>query len=405
MANYHLAIDLGSNSIKALVGSLEANGWRVILPLIKKSKGIKAGEIEDLEEVIDNLGDLFNEIDQLLKGIRFKSAVVGINSPKIGIRHSKGSALVTRADGVITLEDKERADKAAQVISLENNRTLVQAIIKNYIIDGSIKVKDPVGLNGLKLEAEALLLDVFSPVIKNLDYLKEALGINFSPKFILGYAGAELALTKEDKELGAIALDLGASTTSMAVYENGQLIHFEVFNTGGNHISGDIAIGLKIPFEVAENIKIKEGLALAKKVNKNESFDLSDYFEEAEKNTKISKKILAEIIEARLLDIFEKVSKRLKELERFQKLPGGVVLYGGGAKLNLIKEFTKEYLKLSVKLAKPEIDWFKENPDLSFVPVLGLMDLKMKSLEKSSQQEKEGVIKNITDIFKSLFNW
>ncbi|MGC8881170.1 MAG: cell division protein FtsA, partial [Minisyncoccia bacterium] len=362
MSNKYLAIDLGSHSIKALVASLETNGWRVLLPILRKSRGIKGGEIEEIEAVAEDLEGLLWEIEGLLKGAKFKSAVVGINSSRIEIRNSKGSSLVSRADGVISLDDKERADKSAEVISLENNRTLVQTVIRDYIIDGSTRVKDPIGLNGLKLEAEAILLDVFSPVIKNLEYLKEAIGINLSPKFILAYAGSELALNKQDKELGALALDLGASTTSMAVYENGQLLDLKVLPIGGNHITSDIAIGLKVPFDVAEEIKIKEGIALTKKVERGESFDLKDYYEEIEAPTKITKKYLVEIIEARLGEIFDKVSERLKQLSRYQKLAGGVVLYGGGAKMNGIKELVKEKLKLSIKLAKPEIEWYKDNP-------------------------------------------
>ncbi|MGB9726613.1 MAG: cell division protein FtsA [Minisyncoccia bacterium] len=405
MSNKYLAIDLGSHSIKALVASLETNGWRVLLPILRKSRGIKGGEIEEIEAVAEDLEGLLGEIEGLLKGAKFKSAVVGINSSRIEIRNSKGSSLVSRADGVISLDDKERADKSAEVISLENNRTLVQTVIRDYIIDGSTRVKDPIGLNGLKLEAEAILLDVFSPVIKNLEYLKEAIGINLSPKFILAYAGSELALNKQDKELGALALDLGASTTSMAVYENGQLLDLKVLPIGGNHITSDIAIGLKVPFDVAEEIKIKEGIALTKKVERGESFDLKDYYEEIEAPTKITKKYLVEIIEARLGEIFDKVSERLKQLSRYQKLAGGVVLYGGGAKMNGIKELVKEKLKLSIKLAKPEIEWYKDNPDPIFVPVLGLMDLRLKNQENVKQLEKGGFSRKFSDILKSLFNW
>lgn len=405
MSNKYLAIDLGSHSTKALVASLETNGWRVLLPILRKSRGIKGGEIEDIEAVSEDLEGLLEEIQGLLKGPRFKSAVVGINSSRIEVRNSKGSALVSRADGVISLDDKERADKSAEVISLENNRTLVQAVIRDYIIDGSSRVKDPIGLNGLKLEAEAILLDVFSPVTKNLEYLKEAIGINLSPKFILAYASSEFALTKQDKELGALALDLGASTTSMAVYENGQLLDLKVFPLGGNHLTSDIAIGLKVPFEVAEEIKVKEGIALTKKAERGQTFNLQDYFEEIEEPTKITKKYLAEIIEARLVEIFDKVSERLKQLGRYQKLAGGVVLYGGGAKMNGIKELAKERLKLSVKLAKPEIEWYKDNPDPVFVPVLGLMDLRLKDQEHIKQMAGEGFSRKFVDIFKSLFNW
>ncbi|HOK17246.1 MAG TPA: cell division protein FtsA [Candidatus Paceibacterota bacterium] len=404
MTNQYLAIDLGSHSIKALVGVPEVGGWKVVMPVLRKSKGIKFGEIEDVEAVAEEVDNLLREIEGLMKGTRFKSIVIGINSPKIDIHLSKGTSVVSRADGIISEEDKKRAEKAAQAFALNTNRSLIQTVFRDYLIDGTSKVKNPVGLNGLRLEAEALLIDVFSPVVKNIDLLKEAIGLNNATKVILAYAGAELALSNQDKEVGALALDLGASTTSMAVYENGELLDLKVFPLGGNNITSDIAIGLKTSIDTAEEIKIKEGIASVKKVNRGENFDLNDYFNEVEEGTKISKKFLAEIIEARLVEIFDAASERLKQISKFQKLAGGVVLYGGGAKMNFVKELAKEKFKLPVRLVKPEIEWYKENPDPTFVGVLGLMDLKMKSLEVPAL-EGTSTLGNAWDFIKRLFSW
>ncbi len=404
MTNQYLAIDLGSNFIKALVATPENDGWRILIPILRKSKGIKFGEIEDVEAAAEEVDNLLREIEGLMKGSRFKSIVIGINSPKIDVHFSKGTSVVSRADGIISEEDKKRAEKASQAFALSANRSLVQTVFRDYLIDGTSKVKNPVGLNGLRLEAEALLIDVFSPVVKNIDLLKETIGLNNTTKIILSYAGAELALSSQDKEVGALALDLGASTTSMAVYENGELSDLKVFPFGGNNITSDIAIGLKTSIDAAEEIKIKEGIAYVKKVNRGENFNLNDYFNEAEEGTKISKKFLAEIIEARLVEIFDAVSERLKQVSRSQKLAGGVVLYGGGAKMNFIKELAKEKFKLPVKLAKPEIEWYKENPDPIFIGVLGLMDLKMKSLEVPAL-EGASTFGNTWNFIKRLFSW
>ncbi len=404
MTSQHLAIDLGSHSIKALVATPEVSGWQVVMPILRKSRGIKTGEIEDIEAATEEVDSLLKEMEGLIKGARFKSIIIGINSPNIDIHLSKGTSVVSRADGVISEDDKKRAEKAAQAFALNTNRSLVQTIFKDYLIDGANKVKNPVGLTGLRLEAEALLIDVFSPVVKNIDLLKEAIGLNNATKVILSYAGAELALSDQDKEVGALALDLGASTTSMAVYENGELLDLKVFPRGGNNITSDIAIGLKTSIDSAEEIKVKEGIALVKKVNRGESFNLDDYFSEAEKGTKISKKFLAEIIEARLVEILDAVGERLKQISRFQKLAGGVILYGGGAKMNFVKELAKERFKLPVRIAQPDIEWYKENPDPTFVGVLGLMDLKMKSLEVPIL-ERTSPLGSTWDFIKHLFSW
>ena len=375
MHSHILAIDLGTSNIKALVGKEDSGNCNVVLPAHRKSRGIKKGEIVNLEETAEELDNLVAEIEGMLKNINFKRSIVGIGGPNLKTRLSKGVAVVSRPDQEITEEDKERADKAAQAFALPPNRTLVQTVSRNYIVDGVAKVKDPVGMKGLKIETESLLIDAFSPNINYIDRLGELVKLKFDPKIVLPFAGAEIALTNQDKDLGAIALDLGAGTTSACIYEDDEILDLQVFSMGGDSITNDIAVGLKTYIDIAEKIKVNEGMATKKKVSKNENIDLSVYLEEAEFSEKISKKFLTEIIEARLSEIFDLVADRLKEIDRFGKLPGGVVLYGGGAKMPFIAELAREKFKLPVRLANPDIEWYRENPDLSFIPVLGLLNL------------------------------
>ncbi len=375
MRSHILAIDLGTSNIKALVGKEDSSNCNIVLPAHRKSRGIKKGEIVNLEETAEELDNLVAEIEGMLKNINFKRSIVGIGGPNLKTCLSKGVAVVSRPDQEITEEDKERADKAAQAFALPPNRTLVQTVSRNYIVDGVAKVKDPVGMKGLKIETECLLIDAFSPNINYIDRLGELVKLKFDPKIVLPFAGAEIALTDQDKDLGAIALDLGAGTTSACVYEDDEILDLQVFPMGGDSITNDIAVGLKTYIDIAEKIKVNEGVATKKKVGKNENIDLSVYLEEAESSEKISKKFLAEIIEARLSEIFDLVADRLKEIDRFGKLPGGVILYGGGAKMPFIAELAREKFKLPVRLANPDIEWYRENPDLSFIPVLGLLNL------------------------------
>ena len=174
-------------------------------------------------------------------------------------------------------------------MALPQNRILIQAILKNFRIDGGEKVKDPVGMKGIKLEAESLLIDIFSPVIKKIDEVGEMLGLAFNKKCVLPLAGAEFVLNDRDKDLGVLTIDFGADTTSICVYEDGELIDLKVFPFGSNH-TNDIAVGLKT--YCAEKLKIKEGVAYSKKVSKNDNIEMADYGEEGE--TKVSK-FLAEV--------------------------------------------------------------------------------------------------------------
>ena len=400
MRSHILAIDLGTSNIKALVGKEDSGNCNVVLPGHRKSRGIKKGELVNLEETAEELDNLVAEIEGMLKNINFKRSIVGIGGPNLKTCLSKGVAVVSRPDQEITEEDKERADKAAQAFALPPNRTLVQTVSRNYIVDGVAKVKDPVGMKGLKIETECLLIDAFSPNINYIDRLGELVKLKFDPKIVLPFAGAEIALTDQDKDLGAIALDLGAGTTSACVYEDDEILDLQVFPMGGDSITNDIAVGLKTYIDIAEKIKVNEGMATKKKVGKNENIDLSVYLEEAESIEKISKKFLAEIIEARLSEIFDLIADRLKEIDRFGKLPGGVVLYGGGAKMPFIAELAREKFKLPVRLANPDIEWYRENPDLSFIPVLGLLNLM--SQKRNDPPLGGGILEKISNFFNKF---
>ena len=169
---------------------------------------------------------------------------------------------------------------------------------------------------------------------------------------------------------------------------------------GGDSITNDIAVGLKTYIDIAEKIKVNEGVATKKKVGKNENIDLSVYLEEVESSEKISKKFLAEIIEARLSEIFDLVAGRLKEIDRFGKLPGGVILYGGGAKMPFITELAREKFKLPVRLANPDIEWYRENSDLSFIPVLGLLNLM--SQKRNDPPLGGGILEKISNFFNKF---
>ncbi|MFA5360358.1 MAG: cell division protein FtsA [Candidatus Paceibacterota bacterium] len=405
MSSPFLAIDLGSANIKALVAQIDAQeGWKIILPISRESKGIKEGVPNNLEETAEELDALIVEIEAMLKNVVFREAIVGIGGSHLETRLSKGAAVVSRPDQEIGEDDVNRANKAAEAFALPPNRSLIQTALKSYVVDGVAKVKDPIGMKGLKIETECLLIDAFTPFIHSLDRLGEMINIRFNPKFILPYAGAEIALTAQDKDLGAMALDLGAGTTSFCIYENNEILDLKVFPGGGNAVTNDIAIGLKTSVNIAEKIKINEGIALRNKVAKNENIDWDAYYEEDNVGDKVSKKFLAEIIEARLSEIFDLVAKRLKEINPSLKLPGGVVIYGGGAKMPFIIDLAKERLKLPVRPAKPEIEWYQESPDLSFIPCLGLLALKVQGQKEGFLPLESGILAKITRFFKNTFS-
>jgi len=372
MPSYHLCLDLGSYEIKSLVGRVENGEIRILSSLKKPSQGIKNGVITDPDLVAERVGELLSEIETANKKMHFYEAIIGIGGTYLDLKTSKGVTVISRSNQEVTEDDVEKAFQAAQALALPQNRILIQAILKNFRIDGGEKVKDPVGMKGIKLEAESLLIDIFSPVIKKIDEVGEMLGLAFNKKCVLPLAGAEFVLNERDKDLGVMTIDFGADTTSICVYEDGELIDLKVFPFGSNHVTNDIAVGLKTYIDIAEKLKIKEGVAYSKKVSKNDNIEMTDYGEEGE--TKVSKKFLAEIIEARLMEILDLIGEELKQIDKFNKLPAGIVIYGGGAKTPYLSDLVKERLKLSVRVFNPDHPFFEGNPSMEFVPVLGLLN-------------------------------
>jgi len=403
MPSYHLCLDLGSYEIKSLVGRVENGEIRILSSLKKPSQGIKNGVITDPDLVAERVGELLSEIETANKKMHFYEAIIGIGGTYLDLKTSKGVTVISRSNQEVTEDDVEKAFQAAQALALPQNRILIQAILKNFRIDGGEKVKDPVGMKGIKLEAESLLIDIFSPVIKKIDEVGEMLGLAFNKKCVLPLAGAEFVLNERDKDLGVMTIDFGADTTSICVYEDGELIDLKVFPFGSNHVTNDIAVGLKTYIDIAEKLKIKEGVAYSKKVSKNDNIEMTDYGEEGE--TKVSKKFLAEIIEARLMEILDLIGEELKQIDKFNKLPAGIVIYGGGAKTPYLSDLVKERLKLSVRVFNPDHPFFEGNPSMEFVPVLGLLNF-FAGMENERIINQGGkLIKKFLNLFTNLFKF
>ena len=402
MASPFLIIDLGTSQIKVLVARKEDGNYKVLLSLIKPSQGIKNGIINDQELLGKVINELLSEIIKTNKKMEFTEATTGIGSSYLEIKNSKGTAIISKTNQEITEEDISRAIQAAEAFALPLNRVLVQSVIKSFRIDEKEKVKDPLGMQGIKLEAESLLIDVFSPVMKSLDRLGEYLGINFNHRFVLPLAGAEAVLNEKDKSLGVMTIDFGAGTTSICVYEDNELIHLKVFPLGGNHITNDIAVGLKTYVDIAEEIKINEGKAYSKKVNKNEFIDGKKYSDDLDE--RISKKFLAEIIEARLSEILDLIGEELKQINRFCKLPAGIVIYGGGARMPYLVDLIKDKLKLAVRIGEIDNDWYKENKQIEFIPALGLLNLRVQLEEENKFYGHSHFFKKFLRPFLKLFN-
>ncbi len=367
-------LDIGTSNIKTLIAAKkdEEPKFEVISLVQEPSFGIRKGVAIEPEKVSRTIQILVERV-KAESGKKINSVYVNISGSHIFCTSSKGTVVVSRADQKISDEDVERVLQAAQTFSLPSNKEILEVFPKEFIVDGEEGIKEVVGMQGVRLETEVMVVAGFAPYKKNLmqavlDSDLQILDIIPSP-----LASALAVLSPRQKELGVALLDIGAGTSELAIFEEGDLIHLAVLPIGSANITNDIAIGLKIDIDTAELIKIEHGCCILKGVNKKPTLRKREKIEtEGEEPLIFSRKLLTGIIEARVSEIFDQCQKELKKIGKLGLLPAGVVLTGGGAKLPRIVDLAKKELKLPCRIGKPSgFSGLEDDP--SFATVCGLV--------------------------------
>ena len=358
------AIDLGSSQIKGIVADVKKDGTVVAVKTVKKkSNGVRKGEVVDIEDTVKNLFEVLSEIKHFEKRC-LKNLVFGISGTKSKFLVSRGVISIQRPDFEIIQEDVSRVIKESLAINLPPGWQIIHSFPREFIVD-DIEVDDSnvVGLSGRKLEANVILIAIFSSIYKN--FIKMAglvLGkkSEFDGSLIFNPLACDRAvLSKNQKELGVALVDIGFGTTTLVVYQDGKILTTKVFPIGSGNITNDIAIGLKCSVKTAEAIKLTFGCAFSREVSTKEKVDLAQ-FEEGQ-SAQVSRRYIAEIIESRVREIFSTVNDELKSLGKAGKLPAGVVISGGGAKAPGILDLARDELKMPAQLGLPNIAEFESS--------------------------------------------
>lgn len=345
-------LDLGTSDIRLVIGqhmiNEEADKVQVIGAITVPSEGINKGVINSIEDATSSLSACLEKCERLV-GVSVSEVWIGINGPNLKCERSRGVVAVGRSDSEINNDDINRAVEAAQALSVPQNYDILHVVPVRFTVDNQEYVKNPIGMTGIRLEVETLIIQNLSSQIKNLTKAIDRAGLNIEDLVFSPLAAATVVLSNEQKELGVALVNIGAATTSMAVFEEGELLHTAVLPIGSGHITADIAIGLRCPITLAEKIKIKHGSALSNQFTKKDEIDISDLISEGnldDETSVISKKYVAEIIEARVEELCTKIDEELNKIDRSGMLPAGIVLIGGGAKLANLVEAVKKNLRL-----------------------------------------------------------
>lgn len=344
-------IDVGSSKIAIIIASVAPEEKiSVIGASSVPSRGIKKGVVVDIDEAVEAIAEGL-EAAERMAGCAVSSAYVSVDGKHISSLNSHGVVAVSAESSEISEEDVERVTEAARAISIPNSREIIHVLPRGFVVDSQDGVKDPVGMSGVRLEVETNIISGSATVMRNLVKCVQQVGVDVEDLVFCGLAAAEAVLSDTEKELGTALVDLGGGTTQIVVFTNGSPVYSAVLPIGGQNITNDLAVGLRTSLEDAEKIKIRlsEGELKESKDKKDEA-DISDLGLEIKS---VPRSLVANIIEARLSEIFSMVGLEIKNSGQQGNLPAGLVITGGGAKTLGLKEVTKKVLRLPLRIGQP----------------------------------------------------
>lgn len=402
ISRYAVGIDVGTTTVRCVVGHIDiATGTPTIVGVGQApNSGMRKGVVANLTGPAQAIDDALGEAERM-SGYQVDGATLSINGAHILSTKADGMIAVGAMDHTITHEDLARIEEVATLGKVPPNREILEVVPHSYRLDGQDNIKDPIGMSGTRLEINANIVSALGPHLHNLQ--KSAEMAKVTPHLITPsvLAAARAAISEQQIENGVVVVDIGGSTTSVAVFEEGDLQYVAVIPIGGTTITNDLAIGLKTEPEIAEEVKIAHAVATARAHSEQLSIkhDKDIYrFDSGE---------VDEIVEARLEEIFEAVQKELKKAGRAGQLPSGVILTGGTAKLKGIADYAKEKLGLAARIGKSSgyggVAEHIEEPQ--FAAAIGLMLLDVQGAGPAQQQAQKqashaakGALKNATGL-------
>lgn len=347
------SLDIGSSKIRTVVGIIdEKTGIPNIIGVgIAPSNGIRKSMVIDVEETINSITYSLEDAERMA-GEPIHHVFLGIGGHHIESSNSKGVIAISHPNAEIMEEDIDRALEAAQAVSIPSNKRILRIIPKTFTVDEQKGIKYPVGMSGIRLEVEAHIVTGLTPAIKNLEKSVLQSGVDINDVIPNCLSAGEAVLSKRQKELGVVVVDIGCGGTSVAVYEEGTILHSAVVPVGGENVTNDVAIGLKTSIDTAEKIKIEYGTVQPEEVQEREEIDLS--LISKIDIARVSRKTLAQIIQARYHEIFLLVRDELAKIHRDGMLPAGVILTGAGSKIPGCIDLARETLNLPVQIGFPQ---------------------------------------------------
>lgn len=346
-----VGIDVGTTKICTLVGEVyEDAQLRIIGVGVAPSRGLRKGVVVNVQEATEAITASVQKAERI-SGYEIANAFVGIGGGHISAINSRGVVGISRGARGISQFDIERALDAARAIAIPHNREIIHTIPRGYVVDGQEGVKDPIGMQGIRLEVEAHIVTGASTSVSNLVKCVRNAGVEIDDLILQPLASGEAVLRANEQEMGVVLADVGGGTTDIAIFIEGSIWHTVVLGIGGENVTRDVAVGLRTPFNTAEELKIKYGHAVPTSMSGDELIEVTSFGNGAREE--VSRLQLAEVIEARAEEILSMILREVKRSGYDGLLAAGLVLCGGTADLAGIKELANQVLRLPARVGSP----------------------------------------------------
>jgi cell division protein FtsA len=346
-----VGIDVGTTKICTLVGEAEDDDQlRIIGVGVTPSRGLKKGVVVNVQEATESIKASIHKAEQI-SGYEISSAYLSVGGAHISAMNSRGVVGISRSQRGISQADIDRALDGARAIAIPHNREIIHAIPRGFIVDGQEGVRDPIGMQGIRLEVEAHIVTGASTSISNLVKCVRDAGVRIDDLILQSLASGEAVLRESERDMGVVLADVGGGTTDIGIFIEGSIWHTHVLPTGGEHMTTDVAVGLRTPRRTAEDLKIKYGHALVASLASDETIDIASFGDGARQT--VSRLRLAEVIEARAEEILGLVLREVKRSGYDGLLPAGLVLCGGASELAGLRDLAERVLDLPVRIGAP----------------------------------------------------
>jgi len=398
-----VGLDIGTTKVCAIIGQInEYNILDIIGVGVSPSRGLRKGVVVNIESTVNSVATAIEKAE-LMAGIEVKSVFSGIAGGHIEGINSRGVVAVSNRSKEITQLEVERVIDAAKALALPIEREVIHVIPQEFVVDSQEGIKDPIGMSGVRLEAEVHIVTGAVASAQNIVKSVNRAGYAVNDIVLEPLASALSTLKEDEKELGVVLIDVGGGTTDVLVYLNGSIWHTNVIAMGGNHVTNDISIGLRTPINAAEEIKKNWGIALSELVEPDEMIDVPNVG--GRNPSQIPRQILAEIIQPRMEEIFFLVKNDLDKKDFKDVLSGGVVLTGGASLLEGTEKVAESIFNMPVRIGIPSGigGLVEEVSSPEFATGVGLIQYGLNSRPESFMENRgAGLFANIK---KRMGNW